>query len=135
LLQSDITEERAVTALLNYLSKLEEVAKLEPCGIYHIPADPAKRTGEINHVVARTAGAHRKYYYRRYEYGYWTPWEQIKLDIEDNPIIPVVWNDRLLLFWLRILKKGPDTAQKPRGGKKLAEMTTDELPDDPQVEV
>jgi hypothetical protein len=59
------------------------------------------------HLVARTAGAHRKYYYRHYEFGYWTPWEQIKLDIEDNPVIPVVWNDRLLLFWLRILKQAP----------------------------
>ena len=108
LLQSDITEDAAATALLNYLSKLEEVAKLEPCGIYHVEADPSKRTGEIDHVIARTAGAHRKYYYRRREYGSWTPWEQIKLDIEDNPVIPVVWNDRLLLFWLRILKKAPD---------------------------
>lgn len=101
LLQSDITEDSAATALLNYLSKLEEVAKLEPCGIYYIPA--ANRKSEINHVVARTAGVHRKYYYRRYEDG-WTPWEQIKLDIEDNPVIPAVWNDRLFLFWLRILK-------------------------------
>jgi len=104
LLQSDITEDTAAAALLNYLSKLEEVAKLESCGIYHIPADSSKRTGEIDHIVARTAGAHRKYYYRRYEYSYWTPWEQIKLDIEDNPVIPVVWKDRLFLFWLRILK-------------------------------
>src|SRR5215218_10649404 len=49
LLQSDITEDSAATALLNYLSKLEEVAKLEPCGIYHIPADHHKRQPEINH--------------------------------------------------------------------------------------
>jgi hypothetical protein len=105
LLQSDITEDTAAVALLNYLSKLEEVAKLEPCGIYHSPADPQQRTGEVNHVVARTAGANRKYYYRRREYGYWTPWEQIKLDIEDNPIVPVVWNNRLLLLWLRIMKE------------------------------
>ena len=65
LLQSDITEDSATTALLNYLSKLEEVAKLEPCGIYHVEADQSRRTGEIDHVIARTAGAHRKYYYRR----------------------------------------------------------------------
>src|SRR5215475_7851668 len=45
LLQSDITEERASIALLNYLSKLEEVAKLEICGIHYVPADPATRTG------------------------------------------------------------------------------------------
>ena len=108
LLQSDITEDAAATALLNYLSKLEEVAKLEPCGIYYVARDDSQGTGEIDHVVARTAGAHRKYYYRRYEYGSWTPWEQIKLDIEDNPVIPVVWNDRLLLFWLRIIKEVAD---------------------------
>ncbi len=123
LLQSDITEDSAATALLNYLSKLEEVAKLEPCGIYHIPADPAKRAGEINHIIARTAGAHRKYYYRRYEYGYWTPWEQIKLDIEDNPVIPVVWKDRLFLFWLRILKQAPmKTPSAPPPGQKLQDL-------------
>jgi len=136
LLQGDISEERAATALLNYLSKLEEVAKLEPCGIYYVPAaDPAHDTGGISHVVARTAGAHRKYYYRRYEYGYWTPWEQIKLDIEDNPVIPIIWNDRLLLFWLRVLKKGPDSAQKLGGGpgKHLNELTTDDLPGDPAM--
>ena len=119
LLQSDITEESATTALLNYLSKLEEVAKLEPCGIYHVERNEALRTGEIDHVIARTAGANRKYYYRRYE-GYWTPWEQVKLDIEDNPVIPVVWNGRLLLFWLRILKQTPDAAmQMPPVGTTL----------------
>lgn len=113
LLQNEITEERATIALSSYLSKLEEVSKLEPCGIHHIPAEPARRTGEVNHVVARTAGAHRKYYYRRYEYGYWTPWEHIKLEIEDNPVLPVVWNDRLFLFWLRILQQPPSTPQDP----------------------
>jgi hypothetical protein len=107
LLQSDITEDSATSALVTYLSKLEEVAKLEPCGIYHSPADPSLRTGEIDHVIARTAGGKRKYYYRRFEFGYWTPWDQIKLDIEDNPVAPCVWQGRLLLFWLRILKQAP----------------------------
>src|SRR4029077_3867519 len=123
-LQSDITEERAAIALLNYLAKLEEVAKLEACGIHYIPADPSAQTDEVAHVVARTAGAHRKYFYRRLEFGYWTPWEQIKLDIEDNPVIPVVWKNsggasRLLLFWLRILKKGPDAVDRPRSGQLI----------------
>jgi hypothetical protein len=137
LLQSDITEERAGIALLNYLSKLEEVAKLELCGIHYVPADPAKRTGEINHVVARTAGAHRKYFYRRYEYGYWTAWEQIKLDIEDNPVIPVVWNDRLFLMWLRILKQGSDTPKKPfaKEGALTSLRTSDIKADPPKVTV
>lgn len=131
LLQSDITEDSATTALLNYLSKLEEVAKLEPCGIYHVERNEALRTGEIDHVIARTAGAHRKYYYRRYD-GRWTPWEQVKLDIEDNPVIPVVWNSRLLLFWLRILKQAPDAAmQMPSGelknGMQISSVVTSDV--------
>lgn len=129
LLQGDITEDRAATALLNYLAKLEEVAKLEPCGIHH---DEKKN---IDHVVARTAGANRKYFYRRCEGGSWTPWEQIKLDIEDNPVIPVVWKDRLFLFWLRILKKGPDTAQTPPKGKDLTQLKTDDIPSDVSITV
>ena len=125
LLQSDITDDAASTAVVNYLAKLEDVAKLEPCGIYHL--EPTDRRGAVIHVVARTAGARRKYFYRRYEFGYWIPWEQIKLDIEDNPIVPVVWNDRLLLFWLRLLTKAPD-ATRPPAGKPLGELTTSDLP-------
>jgi hypothetical protein len=116
LLQGDITEDAAAVSLLNYLSKLEEVAKLEPCGIYHAPENPEERTSEVNHVIARTAGAHRKYYYRRQEGkdGPWTPWEQVKLDIEDNPVMPLVWKGRLLLFWVRFLKEAPiDPAALP----------------------
>ena len=51
----------------------------------------ARRAGnDIAHVIARTAGAHRKYYYRRLQNGAWTPWEEIKLTIEDNPVVPYV---------------------------------------------
>lgn len=134
LLQSDITEERASIALLNYLAKLEEVAKLEICGVHYVPANPAKRTGEVAHVVARTSGAHRKYFYRRYEFGYWTAWEQIKLDIEDNPVIPVVWNDRLFVFWLRIVKHGSDTPKKPFGKEgDLTSLGTSDIKTDPPM--
>ncbi len=107
LLQSDITEDRAATALLGYLSKLDEVAKLEPCGLYVQEGKEESEEG-IVHVVARTAGAGRKYFYRRRNPSGWTPWEQIHLDIEDNPVLPVVWNDRLFLFWLKILQQSPD---------------------------
>ncbi|MFM9951807.1 MAG: neuraminidase-like domain-containing protein [Saprospiraceae bacterium] len=128
LLQSDITNDSATAALLNYLQKLEEVAKLEPCGFYRIPAH-APNTGEVNHVVARTSGAQRKYFYRRYEYGYWTPWEQIRLDIEDNPVIPVVWNGRLLLFWLKIIRQMPETSTKTTGTTPLSEFKPANIPD------
>ena len=83
----------------------------------HVACTTARRrdTGEVAHVIARTAGANRKYYYRRMEAAGWTPWEHIKLDIEDDPVIPFVWNGRLLLFWLRLLKQTPvdETVPQP----------------------
>jgi hypothetical protein len=89
-------------------------------------------------VVARTAGAHRKYYYRRREYGGWTPWERTNHDIEDNPVIPVVWRGRLFLFWLRILKQAPLVPTPPRmpGGVQvsgpLASLSPGQVRDDAQ---
>ena len=67
LLQSDITDDAATEAYLDYLSSLEEVAKLEPCGLYYVAATPD--SNEISYVVARTAGAHRNYYFRQLEDG------------------------------------------------------------------
>jgi len=133
LLGGEITEDTAVVALLNYLQKLESVAKLQPVGIHHVNADPSRRTGEIDHVVAATPGSRRKYFYRRREYGYWTPWEQIKLDIEGTPVIPVVWDDRLLLFWLQVMKDAPATSSKPGGDKDLIDLKTSDVPSDPPV--
>lgn len=106
LLQSDITDDTAEVALLNYLAKLEEIAKLEPCGVYY--ADDKNV-----HLVARTSGAHRKYFYRQMDNGSWLPWEQIKLDIDDNPVIPYLWNGRLLLFWLKLVKRDTGSLNVP----------------------
>jgi ABC toxin N-terminal region/Neuraminidase-like domain/Putative peptidoglycan binding domain len=107
LMQGDITDDVATTAYLNYLSKLAEIARLTPCGMFE-----DEETGKV-HVVARNSGAHRKYYYRRFEFGYWTAWEQIPMDIDDNPVIPVVWNRRLMLFWLKIMKQTPLKVNDP----------------------
>jgi hypothetical protein len=89
------------------LEKLDDVSKLEISGMY------LQEDKDILHVFGRTTGASRKYYYRRFEYGYWTPWEKVDLDIENNPILPVVWNDRLFLFWLNIVRKGPEDNELP----------------------
>ncbi len=133
LLQGDVTEDRAAAALLSYLTKLEEVARLEPVGMYIQEQDPGT-ADDIVHVIARTAGANRKYFYRRREYGYWTAWESVKLDIEDAPIMPVVWRGRLFLFWTKILRETPASAasavttttkQGGLGGLGLADLKSD----------
>jgi peptidoglycan hydrolase-like protein with peptidoglycan-binding domain len=110
--QSDITEDTAAAAMLNYLSKLHDVAKLEPCGMY-LEENGLTPDDNTIHVVARNSDLRRKYYYRRYEFASWTAWEEIKLPIEDTPIVPVVWNNRLLLFWLGIQQQAPLAMAQP----------------------
>ncbi|MFD7936579.1 neuraminidase-like domain-containing protein [Streptomyces sp. NPDC059755] len=133
LLQSDITEDAATTALGTYLQKLDTVAKLEPCGIHFLENDPGT-TDDVAYVVARTAGASRTYYWRRRESGSWTPWEQIALDIDDNPVIPVLWKNRLLLFWLKILQQ-TDVTSPPfnvdNPDKDLTQLQIKEIGTDP----
>lgn len=96
LLQDEITQYTSETALQNYLQKLDGVAQLEPAGFYH--EDDGELT--IVHVFGRTKGAEpHQYYYRRFDYRQWTPWEKIELDIEGDYLIPAVVNKRLFLFW------------------------------------
>ena len=104
LLQGDITDDAAASAYLDYLTSLEEVAKLEPCGLYYQPG--SADVNETTYVVARTAGAHRKYYFRQFQDGGWTPWTQVMIDCEGMPVTPIVWNGRLFLFWLKAVKQG-----------------------------
>jgi len=103
LLQGDITDDAAASAYLDYLTSLEEIAKLEACGLYYQPG--TADTDETSYVVARTAGAKRKYYFRELTAGSWTPWGQVPIECEDMPITPVVWNGRLFLFWLKAVKQ------------------------------
>ena len=126
LLQGDITEDRAAEALVGYLTKLEEVAKLEVCGIHYVENEPGT-ADDIAHVVARTAGANRKYFYRRREHGYWTPWEKVSLDIENNPVLPVVWRNRLFLFWLKLVQEPLQEAPPKPDAARLDEVSPSQV--------
>ena len=106
LLQGDITEERAAEAMVGYVRKLEEISMLEPCGIHVDTRETAgDATDDVMHVIARSSGANRNYHYRRREPSGWTPWEPVKLDVEDNPVLPVRWKGRLYLFWLKVIQE------------------------------
>ena len=64
------------------------------------------RARPVVHVVGRTAGAKRGYYHRVLD-GTWQAWEQVTVDVQDDPVLPVMWKGRFLLFWLKIAKQ-PD---------------------------
>jgi hypothetical protein len=107
LLQSDITDDAAAGAYLEYLRKLGEIAKLEPCGLWYEEPKSSDESG-ISYVIARTAGVPR-YYFRKLQSGTWTPWTEAKIDCEDMPVTPICWNGRLFLFWLKVMPQ-PNTS-------------------------
>src|SRR5262249_29089714 len=69
----------------------------------------------VLHVIGRNlTGAPRKYFYRRLvDDRSWTPWEKVDVEIQGNEdadgsgaqLLPIVWNQRLYLFWLTFTNK------------------------------
>ena len=100
LLQADVTMDTAETAFVNYLEKLQEVARLEIVGMYRereiVNFTP---TLDVLHVIGRTFSAPHVYYYRKQINSSWTPWEKVEADIQGDHLIPVIWNRRLYVFW------------------------------------
>ena len=109
--QNEATTENVEEALLNYLHKLDEIAKLEVCGVYRQQDDLNSSIEgyelDIFHVIARTKDAPHVYYYRTYDVNYkqWSPWEKIEIDLDGEQILPVVYNRRFYIFWLQFQKK------------------------------
>jgi hypothetical protein len=107
LLQNDVTPDTVETAFRNYLNKLDEVSRLEICGMYWQNEVPAP-TEQINilHVFGRTFSTPHAYYYRQWDVstGVWSAWEKVDADIQGDHLIPVIWNRRLYLFWPMFLE-------------------------------
>ena len=123
LLQNEINQYTVETAFSNYLEKLDGVAQLEIAGFYQ--EDDGDNA--IIHVFGRTKGAEpHLYYYRRYDYRQWSPWEKVDLDIQGDYLIPAVVNKRVFLFW-PVFTELPDevsnrTIDVPLAGTKNATL-------------
>ncbi|MFD7712867.1 neuraminidase-like domain-containing protein [Streptomyces sp. NPDC059786] len=112
LLQGDVSGDLVEDAFLTYLRKLEELARLDIVAMHlEDKADPAQNTV---HVVGRTHAEPHKYFYRRYAHQMWTPWEPVTAEIEGDHLAPVVWRDRLYLFWVTFLEKPKQTGGETR---------------------
>jgi hypothetical protein len=108
LLQSDIDEDAASAAYFDYLTDLEIIAKLEPCSMCCVQGS---QPGDLTtHVVARTAGASATYYHRFFDGVSWSPWDQIPLSIDGEPVLIYVWKNRLFLFWVQVSQQQIPTA-------------------------
>ena len=113
LLQNDLTLATAEQAFVHYLEKLDQVARLEICGLY-VQEPQEWGDEEVVHVFGRTKTTPRVYFYRQFLNGRtWTPWEKIEMDIEGDHLVPVVHNRRLYLFWLHFEEKQNRNQQLP----------------------
>ncbi len=97
LLQTDVGDAAAETALTRYLDQLNKVANLQPLGnFYH----QEKRTV---HFFARGRGEAGKIHHRTCVGDeLWSAWEPLDLPIEADHVSPVVFQGRLFLLWLQV---------------------------------
>jgi hypothetical protein len=111
LLQNDVTKDTVEQAFLNYLERLDDVARLDIRAMCWQQADDDGASGVV-HVFGRTFNTPPVYYYRRLVVAtaVWTPWEKLSLDIQGDHIIPAIYNGRLYLFWA-IFESKPDKDQ------------------------
>lgn len=130
LLQKDINTQTVQDALKNYLFKVDEVANLKVVGLFLEQA--SDKNGKLLtdasgnpiwfklHVFGRTRNAPFLFYYRYFSVAEqnWYPWERMQVDIPNYDLeqgskitdhgtylIPVVWNQRLLVFFPQFMKK------------------------------
>ncbi|MGH9900285.1 MAG: neuraminidase-like domain-containing protein, partial [Pyrinomonadaceae bacterium] len=83
LLQGELTDVSVEKTYTEYLEGLLRVARLEVMGVYHQSEEDEDGTVNILHVIARTQGHPREYYYRQWiDEREWTPWEKLDTEIE-----------------------------------------------------
>lgn len=106
-----LDEDKMADVISDYLYKLDNIANLEACAMY--------RQNDVNvdvwHIIARTRTATPTYYYRTHDNRTeeWTAWEKIDIEIEGDQVVPVVYNNRLYLFWLKFYQKALKVEKAP----------------------
>jgi hypothetical protein len=126
LLTDDVSSELVEDAFLGYLRKLEELARLNVVAMHlETGDDPASN---VLHVVGRTYSAPYKHFYRRLAHGVWTAWEPITTEIQGDHLAPVIWRDRLCLFWVTFLDRADAPAtDDSTSGKRVGDLTTNQV--------
>src|SRR5690606_34832985 len=126
----------------NYLIKLNTVANLDVCGMYQ--ENNPDGTMKLLHVFGRTHNAPYQFFYRTCSSTFkWSAWEKVQLDIRmtedgDNSgvhLMPVVWKNRLFLFWAEFIKKQENASPPQKNGrnKTFEEIGKENSPSDSSV--
>ncbi len=142
IMQNDITSENVEAAFRNYVRKVHEVSRLDIVGTCYELDDTDPRDGlppDINrlHVIGRTRAHPAIYYYRTFDlnYGEWTVWERIDVDIQSDQVTPVVYNRKLYLFWLSFIEKPQKVKKQPPAVASNEPRDTPEPPNQLEIQL
>ena len=103
LLQQQISEQNVLDAYAKYLHGFEEVSRLRIAGAYH---DRHGSDGDLLHLFGVTASDPPVYYYRTIRNlensagPVFSAWEKVDLQIPVRKVSPIVFLDRLYVFWV-----------------------------------
>jgi hypothetical protein len=129
LLQGDVSNDLAEDAFLNYMRTLDELARLDMVAMHLEDGPPGAST---LHVIGRTYSKPHKYFYRRYARQMWTPWEPVRIEVKGEHLAPVMWRNRLYLFWVTFMDKpvrepqcGASTGNQSLAQVKLSSVIND----------
>jgi len=104
LLEGDVSRDLVEDALYDYLTSLDEIARLQIVSMYaeEHPGDPSANT---LHVIGRTHSQPHGYHYRQFAHGTWSPWEPLGVEIDSDHIVSTVYRGRLRVFWVNFKKE------------------------------
>ena len=126
ILQQEINKENVESAFIDYLRDLDEVSRLDVRAVWferreqksrgprrqdgRVPPPGAEWEEGTYHIFARTYNAPHKWFYRRLERGRtWKPWEKMDVDIDGDHLVPVMFQNRMHLFWTIFREKSKPT--------------------------
>jgi len=125
--QVEINKENVEKAYINYLTKLEAVSNMDIMAVCKHKED-LSTAGNEYYLFGRTVGEPSLLYFRKHERdNTWTSWKRIDIDFEGDHLIPIVYNNKLYIFWPVFTTKTkeadiPDANEKGAEPKKYREI-------------
>jgi peptidoglycan hydrolase-like protein with peptidoglycan-binding domain len=104
LLQGDVTDDLANQAFLDYLTGLEQRARLDVVATY-LDQDLTDAGVSTLHVLARSYAHPHKYFYRTYSSSVWSGWTAVTQDFDGDHIAIAIWKGRLNVFWVTFIQQ------------------------------
>ncbi len=130
LLQGDVTRDLVEDSFLAYLKGLDLRARLDIVAT-HFEQDIVNPGQSVLHVLGRTYGTPKKYFYRTYQDGTWSGWEAVTGDIDGDHIVIAKWRGRVNIFWTTfVIKSIAPSSSRSKGGGELSKLDFGTLSDD-----